>query len=144
MKKAKPPRPQNKNLKPLKPGFDPRRNVNGRPRKFVSQFAKDFGYTQSQVLDTMNALLACDRGELQQIMNDKGSTALEAAVARALIKSMDTGDLSKIETVVTRVYGAPKQYIEDTTPPVPTSVEIDFNKLSDSALREIAAATIKK
>ena len=88
-------------------------NPNGRPRKFVTQL-KGMGYKVSEINDTIQSLLALTLDELRGVKEDEGVTALERAVASALIKSGKSGDLKAIETLLSRVFGAPKQSFEGT------------------------------
>ena len=82
---------------------DPRINRNGRPRKFISKL-KETGYTQSEILDAIQ--------ELRGIKNNKDSTVLEQTIASAILLSIQKGDLNTLETLLTRVYGKPKEKIE--------------------------------
>jgi hypothetical protein len=123
---------------------DPRINKDGRPRKFVSALGAQFGYTQSQVHDAMRGLAAMELSELTDVVHSSRATALEVIVARAMIKARLSGDLHKIETVLTRAFGSPKQTVIQEELPKQDVTEIDWSKLSASALREIANAQIKK
>ena len=86
-------------------------NPNGRPRKIVSKM-KAVGYTKSEILETIKTLLACRIEELQATAMDTECTVLERTVAKALGDAMVKGKLDIIETLITRVYGAPKETIE--------------------------------
>lgn len=88
-------------------------NPKGRPRKFVTQM-KDAGYKASEVTDTLQALLACTDKELSHVISNDSSTMLELITAKALKKARKTGDLKPMETVLTRVFGYPKQSFEAT------------------------------
>lgn len=88
-------------------------NPKGRPRKFVTQM-KDAGYKASEVTDTLQALLACTDKELSHVISNDSSTMLELITAKALKKARKLGDLKPMETVLTRVFGYPKQSFEAT------------------------------
>lgn len=90
---------------------DPRINRKGRPRVFISKM-KEQGYTLSEVQDAMQVLMSMSPEELMKIKMNKEATVLEVTVASAILKSIQKGDLFSIETLLTRVYGKPKEKIE--------------------------------
>lgn len=83
-------------------------NPNGRPRKYVSVL-KDAGYKLSEINDTIQNLMAMRVDELQHIHNDPATTILEKTIAGAMIKSLKNGSLYSLDTLLTRVYGKPKE-----------------------------------
>ena len=92
-------------------------NPNGRPRKFVSGL-KMIGYKQSEINDTIQNILSMTLDELELVFTDEKATVLEKTIASALKKSLTRGDLSSIETLITRVYGKAKQEVDiNTTTP---------------------------
>ena len=101
-------------------------NPNGRPRKFMTQM-KDAGYKHSEILDTIKALLACTAAELKEVAQDPNGTILERTVAQALGLGLVKGNLQPVETLMTRVWGMPKETVEQlhnfTTPMVVQVVE---------------------
>jgi hypothetical protein len=88
-------------------------NPNGRPRKFVT-LLKDQGYKRSEINDTIQAMLSMDMNELKGVYDDPRATILEKTVANALRKSLEKGTLYSIETLLTRVFGQPKQEVTQT------------------------------
>lgn len=98
----------NENLKPFKTGEDERRNLSGRPRKFVS-LLKEQGYKSAEINDTLMALLSMDLEELGDVYKNPKATVLEKAVAGAIRKSIEKGSLYNIETIITRAMGKPKE-----------------------------------
>ena len=96
------------NLRPFKKGHDPRRNLDGAPRKYVSQLT-DLGYKKSEVTDTIQAMMAMTMDELKQVWENPKATILEKTVANAMRKSLEKGSLYSLETLLSRVYGSPKQ-----------------------------------
>lgn len=96
-------------LTPFKPGQSG--NPNGRPRKFVS-LLKDQGYTKSEINDALQAMLAMTLDELQDVFKDPMATILEKTVAHAMVTSLKKGSLYSLETLLSRVYGQPKQEID--------------------------------
>lgn len=95
-------------------GFDKRpenRNKNGRPRKWISTI-KEQGYTLSEITDAIQVLISLEPNKIKEIKENPTSTALEVSIASAILKSIQKGDLESIETLITRVYGKPKEKIE--------------------------------
>jgi hypothetical protein len=101
-------------------------NPNGRPRKFVTTL-KDIGYKRSEINDTIQAMLAMDKDELTDAMKNPKATILEMTVASAMKKSIEKGSLYSIETLLSRVFGMPKQEVEQTIieRPIFTGIELD-------------------
>ena len=101
------------NLKPFQKGGDARINLQGRPRKLITQM-KDIGYTKTQVEETMLSMLSLSRKELEKI--DKGDeyTIMERTIAGALLKGHDKNSLFNLEMLLTRSQGKPKETIDQT------------------------------
>ena len=83
-------------------------NPHGRPKKFVT-LLKEHGYKVSEVNDTVQAMLAMTLDELKEVWNDPKATILEKTIANAMRKSLEKGSLYSIETLLSRVYGKPKE-----------------------------------
>lgn len=86
---------------------------NGRPRKYVSDLRSQ-GYKLSEVNDAIQALMSMDLEELKEVATNPKSTVLEVTIAMAIKKSIERGSLYSIETLLTRVYGKPKELTEAT------------------------------
>jgi hypothetical protein len=86
-------------------------NRNGRPRKYVS-LLKEQGYKLSEINDTIQALMSMDENELKSVGANDEATVLEKTVAKAIIKSMNNGSLYSMETLLSRVFGKPKEQID--------------------------------
>jgi hypothetical protein len=99
------------NLIPFKKGEDKRRNINGRPRKFILEL-KDQGYKLSEVTDSIEVLISMTEEELTDIYNNPNSTVLEKVVSSAILKSIKRGDMTSIETLLNRAYGKAKEKVE--------------------------------
>ena len=97
------------NLIPAKKGEV--RNPNGRPRKYVT-LLKEIGYKQSEINDTLQAMMAMDLEELKAVWDNPKATILEKTVANAMRKSLEKGSLYSLETLLTRVYGKPRETID--------------------------------
>lgn len=95
--------------KPFQPGQSG--NPNGRPRKWVNTL-KNRGYKKSEVVDAIQIMIELDAKELKEIAEDETRTILEQIVASALLEAKRKKSLYNIETLLTRVYGQPKQEIE--------------------------------
>jgi hypothetical protein len=108
----------------FKPGFDPRRNVNGAPRKLISTFT-DIGYTKREINDTIVNMLSMTAEEIKQVGENEECTVLERTVAKALLKGMEKGSLFNIETTISRAMGTPNQ---STDVQIDNKIEVVFVK----------------
>jgi len=98
-------------------GFDthPERiNREGRPKKYVS-LLKEQGYKLSEINDSIQAMMAMDLEELKQVWDNPKATVLEKTIANAMRKSLEKGSLYSLETLLTRVYGKPKEQMDINT-----------------------------
>jgi hypothetical protein len=86
-------------------------NPKGRPRKYVS-LLKEQGYKLSEINDTIQAMMAMDIFELKLVYDNANATILEKTIAHAMRKSLEKGSLYSLETLLTRVYGKPKEQAE--------------------------------
>ena len=116
--------PTIENLKPFKKGQSG--NPNGRPRKFVTTL-KEIGYKRSEINDTIQAMMAMDKDELTDVFKNPKATILEITIASAMKKSIEKGTLYSMETLLSRVFGMPKQEVEQTIieRPIFTGIELD-------------------
>lgn len=108
-------------------GFDthPERiNREGRPRKYVS-LLKEQGYKLAEINDTIQSMMAMDLDELKQVWDNPKATILEKTIANAMKKSLEKGSLYSLETLLTRVYGKPKEQVDMN---VDNKVEVVFVK----------------
>jgi hypothetical protein len=112
--------PNEKNLKPFKKGYDERRNLQGRKHKYVSLLKKE-GYSVSEVNDTIQIMMSMNLTELGEVFQNPKGTILEKTIANAMRKSLEKGSLYSLETLLTRVYGKPKE-----TSAVTTDGKIEF------------------
>jgi len=95
-------------------------NPNGRPRKYVS-LLKEQGYKLSEINDTIQNMMAMDLEELKAVWDNPKATIMEKTVAAAMRKSLEKGSLYSLDTLLTRVYGKPKE-----TTAVENSGKIEF------------------
>ena len=86
-------------------------NPNGRPRKYVTSL-KAQGYRLSEINDTIQAMMSMNSEELKSVYDNPDATILEKTIANAMNKSLIKGSLYSIETLLTRVYGKPKEQAE--------------------------------
>jgi len=97
-------------------------NPNGRPRKYVS-LLKEQGYKLSEINDSIQAMMSMTIEELKAVWDNPQATVLEKTVAHAMRKSLEKGSLYSLETLLTRVYGNPKEQMDINTD---NKVEIVF------------------
>ena len=86
-------------------------NPNGRPRKYVS-LLKEQGYKLSEINDSIQALMSMDEEEIKSVSTNDKATVLEKTIAKAILKSMSNGSLYSLDTLLTRVYGKPKEQMD--------------------------------
>jgi hypothetical protein len=86
-------------------------NPKGRPRKYVS-LLKEQGYKVSEVNDAIQAMMSMTFDELKEVFNDESATILEKTIANAMKKSLEKGSLYSLDTLLTRVYGKPRETID--------------------------------
>jgi len=99
-------------------------NPNGRPRKYVSVL-KEQGYNLWEINDTIQNMMAMDVQELKSVFDNPKATILEKTIANAMVKSLQKGSLYSLETLLTRVYGKPKETAQVTTD---SKIEVVFVK----------------
>jgi poly-beta-hydroxyalkanoate depolymerase len=99
-------------------------NPNGRPRKYVSVL-KEQGYNLWEINDTIQTMMAMDVQELKSVYDNPKATILEKTIANAMVKSLQKGSLYSLETLLTRVYGKPKETAQVTTD---SRIEVVFVK----------------
>lgn len=97
------------NNKPFKPGQSG--NPNGRPRKYVSTL-RDQGYKLSEINDCIQVMMAMTIEELKEAFENPNATVLEKTIAAAIKRSIEKGSLYSIETLLSRVYGKPKESVD--------------------------------
>jgi hypothetical protein len=112
MLKQKHNRMSKEHLIPFKPGQSG--NPNGRPRKYVS-LLKEQGYKLAEINDTIQAMMSMDLEELKTVWDNPKATILEKTIAAAMRKSLEKGSLYSLETLLTRVYGKPKEQMDIQT-----------------------------
>lgn len=83
-------------------------NPNGRPRKYVS-LLKEQGYKMSEVNDCIQVMMSMTLEELKDVWDNPKATVLEKTIASAIKKSIEKGSLYSIETLLSRVFGKPKE-----------------------------------
>lgn len=99
-------------------------NPNGRPKKYVT-LLKESGYKLSEINDTIQVMMSMDLQELKEVYDNPKATILEKTIANAMRKSLEKGSLYSIDTLLTRVYGKPKETAHVTTD---NKIEVVFVK----------------
>jgi hypothetical protein len=100
--------PKPENIEPHKFKKGESGNPNGRPRKYVSTLRED-GYKLAEINDCIQVMMAMTMDELKAAYENPTATVLEKTIANAMKKSLEKGSLYSIETLLTRVYGKPKE-----------------------------------
>jgi len=100
--------PKPENIEPHKFKKGQSGNPNGRPRKYVSHL-RELGYKLSEINDTIQVMMAMDMEELKSVWDNPKATVLEKTIAAAIRKSIEKGSLYSLETLLTRVYGKPRE-----------------------------------
>lgn len=127
--------PKPENIEPHKWDKGQSGNPNGRPRKYVSQL-KEIGYKKSEINDAIQAMMAMTMDELKEVWENKNATILEKTIANAMRKSMEKGTLYSLETLLSRVYGQPKQEIDTTFQEKPIFGGIKLNAITHNSAGE--------
>ena len=83
-------------------------NPNGRPKKYVT-LLKESGYNMTEIGITIKKMLAMNIDQLKEIFDNPESSILEKTIAGAMNKSLKNGSLYSIETLLSRVFGKPKE-----------------------------------
>jgi hypothetical protein len=99
-------------------------NPNGRPKKYITTL-RESGYKLSEINDTIQVMMQMNLDELKDVFDNTNSTILEKTLANAMFKSLKKGSLYSIDTLLTRVYGKPKETAQVTTD---NKIEIVFVK----------------
>lgn len=86
-------------------------NPAGRKKKFIT-IAKEEGYALTEINDAIQQILGMQIQELREIGENPKATILEKTVAKALYTSYSKGKLDNLETLLSRVFGKPKQQID--------------------------------
>jgi hypothetical protein len=95
---------------------DPSPNPFGRPKKMTSQLV-EFGYTLSEINQTIQNLLTMTHFDLTFVHEDARATALEKIIAKSLLNSINTGSLKDLDKILSRAFGRPSQAIQIIPPP---------------------------
>jgi hypothetical protein len=112
--------PNQSGLIPFKKGPDERRNMDGAPKKLISQIT-DYGYKAGEIVDVLNTLVALRIDQLQLVEVNPECTLLERVIAKVLVKAYNKGSLWDLNSILDRVVGLPKQTAE-------IKQDIDFSK----------------
>lgn len=129
------------NLRNFASGSDPRRNLEGRPRKFVS-LLKAQGYKLSEINDCIKNMLSMTKDELKSAIADSQATVMEIMIARSIFASIRSGNLQAFETLVARTYGKPKEILEVSFAPEVEAAKSLYESLIKNGVRPKTA--IKK
>lgn len=87
----------------------------GRPR--LSVHDKAFrAMNGSRLAEILNTLINCSKEEIMEKAKDPSLSIFELAIASILSKAVQQGDHKRIDAILDRLVGKPKQSIEVTNP----------------------------
>jgi hypothetical protein len=111
------------NLKPFQSGHDERRNLKGRPKKFLTVL-KELGYANAEINETFIGLLGCSMDELNEMEQDEKTTMLVKVCIEVLKKSFRQGSFYNIDMMLTRAFGKPKETVDTNVTGIPSGPTI--------------------
>lgn len=100
------------NLKPFKPGPDPRRNVSGRPKKIYTVL-KESGYTKDDITSAFAEIGWQTMDQLDEILENTKAPALPKLIAKAFKRGVEKGDFRYISEIIQHAIGKPKEQTEN-------------------------------
>lgn len=103
-------RPQNKHLKPWKPGQSG--NPGGRPT-LPEELRAIKELTKEEVKRLFSKHLRATPPELLVVVKDQKASALDSWLAAGILKGIDQGDFSRLGFMLERVIGKPETVQED-------------------------------
>lgn len=109
-------------------------------KKWLGYISKLHGYSQEDVRDTIEQFLAMTEDELALVINDPKASVMERSLARSFHVAMNAGDTYRIEHLLTRAHGSPKQVIETSKG---KKRPVDLSKLPADLLKQVLEALKK-
>ena len=116
-------RPQNKHLKPFKPGQSG--NPSGKPKQLL---------TKDKVSSILGKFATMTREQLQAVVTDSKSTMIEIMIASVMVKAAKDGDYARLDFLLTRSVGKVKEEIEQT---IKNVTDEDLENLPQDALLKL-------
>lgn len=99
---------------------------------------KKIRYTAAELKETIETLLACTEEEINAVYTSSYATVYERVVAGCLLISLRESKLPVVETLLSRVYGKPRETI-DVTPTLAGKTDVRFTAInSEDAARAYA------
>lgn len=114
-------------------------NPMGRPPKVTTQ-ARRAGYTLDDVRARIKVLIQMNIKQMDEIILSETSIMLDKIIANALVTDFKKGYIHTLDSLLTRVWGAPKQTIENTGR---DGGPMELAIVDDETLRKVAAAAAK-
>lgn len=120
------PNPDMSGLAPFRKGYDPRRHLSGRGKKYESKLM-EAGYKKSELVDAINMIISLNAEAVKDLSENEEATVLEKVVSLAILESIRKKTLYNIETLLTRIYGQPKQEIEQNLNVTAFNITLNLN-----------------
>jgi hypothetical protein len=99
-------------------------NPSGRPRKYVS-LSEEQADKLSQINQCIQAMMTMELSDLTAVLNNPAATILEKTVASAMLRSLEKGSLSSVQTLLNRLYGTPGHTVGQNNT---MKINVRFNK----------------
>jgi hypothetical protein len=105
-------------------------NPNGRPK--LSPEVKEIQkLTNEKLISLMNDLIGCDLPELKAKLSDPKATILKLMLGAVLKQALEKGDDKRIDFLLNRMVGKPKEHIDISSESGIKVVIEDYSKKED-------------
>lgn len=117
---------------------------NGRKPKLYTLAKQGYDIGLSEFIEVSKYLMQCPKKELEKIASDSDTPIWVVNIALAIYKDTSKGVTFTLKDIFDRVFGKTIQNVDLTTKGKSFNhTPIDWSKLSDQTLRELAKAQMK-